>query len=155
MREDGRVDLWPALRRWSGSSAARAGRVLCVVVVATCAWGKGEGCSPACNQTGKCAMSYVQVAPDHIGDFRACVLKSIVGRGMAEPPAMIIFGLVRLLRALRPIIVEQMSSLAHAVLGMALNHFCRIGLAWPRGSAWPPAFQAHAQNCVAVVAAAR
>jgi hypothetical protein len=37
--------------------------VLCVVVVTTWAWPKGEGCSPAATSPAKCAMSTRKVAP--------------------------------------------------------------------------------------------
>ena len=38
-------------------------RVLCVVVVTTCACGKGEGCAPPATSPAKCAMSTIRKAP--------------------------------------------------------------------------------------------
>ena len=66
-------------------------RVLWVVVVATCACGKGEGCSTRRHETREMRHVHMQVGADHVGDL-AHAGKSI-WRGMAEPPAMIILGL--------------------------------------------------------------
>ena len=38
-------------------------RVLCVVVVTTCACGTGEGCTPPATSPAKCAMSIISDAP--------------------------------------------------------------------------------------------
>jgi len=55
-------------------------------------WRRARVFAPLATRPAKCGHVYVQVGTDHIGDFRALRLKSI-WRGMAEPPAMIIFWL--------------------------------------------------------------
>ena len=64
--------------------------VLCVVVVATSAWGKGEGCWPPATRPAKCAMSTIRSAPTESAISRNFA-KSMT-RGTAEPPATISFG---------------------------------------------------------------